>query len=76
VPGGTTRNFQSYGDKVGTLTSDQRQILCDPQTSGGLLVSVDPSRREGFLSVARRRGLDLKPLGRLTEGGATRVRVH
>ena len=76
VPGGTTRNFQSYGEKVGTLTSDQRQILCDPQTSGGLLVSVDPFRREGFLNVARRRGLDLKPLGRLTSGGSTRVRVH
>jgi selenide,water dikinase len=76
VPGGTTRNFQSYGDKVSLLTSDQRQILCDPQTSGGLLVSVDPARREDFLSVARRRGLDLKPLGRLTEAGSTRVRVH
>ena len=76
VPGGTTRNFQSYGEKVGPLTSDQRQILCDPQTSGGLLVSVDPLRREGFLTVARRRGLDLKPLGRLTESGSTRVRVH
>src|SRR4029453_2794217 len=57
IPGGTARNFESYGDKVAPLTEEQRLILCDPQTSGGLLVSVDPQRREAFLEVTRRRGL-------------------
>src|SRR5688572_12808642 len=51
VPGGTTRNFESYSDKVTSLTDSHRAILCDPQTSGGLLVSVDPARRELFLDV-------------------------
>ena len=40
VPGGSGRNFDSYGHKLGALNKDQLNILCDPQTSGGLLVAV------------------------------------
>jgi selenide,water dikinase len=65
VPGGTSRNLESYGEKIGAMTEEQRTILCDPQTSGGLLVAVDPAGRETFLAVTRGRNLDLKPLGRL-----------
>ncbi|WP_138994279.1 selenide, water dikinase SelD [Larkinella sp. C7] len=39
-PGGTQRNWNSYGHKVGPLTEGQKYILADPQTSGGLLVAV------------------------------------
>lgn len=42
VPGGTDRNFASYGDNVSSMSERERQILCDPQTSGGLLVAVNP----------------------------------
>jgi selenide,water dikinase len=41
VPGGTLRNFDSYGHKVCELDEQQRSVLCDPQTSGGLLIAVD-----------------------------------
>jgi selenide,water dikinase len=57
------------------MPEEQCLILCDPQTSGGLLVSVDPNGREQFLEVARRRGLKLKPIGRLQEKGPLRVSV-
>jgi len=40
IPGGTVRNWNSYGSKIGQLTDEQRNILADPQTSGGLLVAV------------------------------------
>ncbi len=43
VPGGTIRNWDSYGDKIGTLSEYQKTVLADPQTSGGLLISVEPS---------------------------------
>lgn len=77
LPGGTTRNFDSYGHRVSPLTGDQRAVLCDPQTSGGLLVAVDPEGREAFLAICRRRGMDLRPLGRLLDGAAeTLVQVH
>ncbi len=44
VPGGTQRNYESYGHKIGPLSEIERQLLCDPQTSGGLLVAVIPEQ--------------------------------
>lgn len=67
VPGGTLRNFDSYGDKVAPLTEEQKQLLCDPQTSGGLLVAVTPEGEAEFLAVAAELGLQLAPIGRLVE---------
>jgi selenide,water dikinase len=75
VPGGTSRNFESYGLKVGAMTDEQRVVLCDPQTSGGLLVAVDPAGRQSFLDVARKRGLVLEPFGRLVEQSRVRVNI-
>lgn len=40
VPGGTQRNWNSYGHKVNVLPDEIRSILADPQTSGGLLIAV------------------------------------
>ncbi|MEO6454565.1 MAG: selenide, water dikinase SelD, partial [Ginsengibacter sp.] len=39
VPGGTNRNWGSYGDKIGNISDYQKTILADPQTSGGLLIA-------------------------------------
>jgi selenide,water dikinase len=43
IPGGTKRNWASYGSTVQPLTDRQKWLLADPQTSGGLLISVRPS---------------------------------
>ena len=43
----------------------QRQILCDPQTSGGLLVAVTPEGEEKFLQVAASHGFQLTAIGEL-----------
>ncbi|MBC7418175.1 MAG: selenide, water dikinase SelD, partial [Pedobacter sp.] len=42
IPGGTNRNWASYGHKIGAITDRQKHLLADPQTSGGLLVAVLP----------------------------------
>ena len=42
-PGGTTRNWESYGHKVAPVDDFAKLILSDPQTSGGLLVAVAPT---------------------------------
>jgi selenide,water dikinase len=42
IPGGTYRNWKSYGPKIGEISEFQKLILADPQTSGGLLIAVDP----------------------------------
>src|SRR3990167_2973994 len=66
VPGGTQRNFDSYGEKIAPLGEAQKQLLCDPQTSGGLLVAVAPEGEAEFLAVAMELGMNLQPIGQLT----------
>ena len=65
VPGGTGRNFDSYGHKVGALTEEQKAILCDPQTSGGLLVAVEPNSVQTIIEIAKDAGIDLYEVGEL-----------
>lgn len=65
VPGGTGRNFESYGHKVGALTEEQKAILCDPQTSGGLLVAVEPNCVQTVIDIAKDADIDLYEVGKL-----------
>ena len=74
-PGGTQRNFDSYGARVAPVSDSQRNLLCDPQTSGGLLVAVDPAEREAFLAVAAAKGLALECFGKLKSPGEFAVVV-
>ncbi len=48
IPGGTKRNWKSYQDKVEGVTDLSQSILADPQTSGGLLVSVSSIHEDDF----------------------------
>jgi selenide,water dikinase len=66
MPGGTTRNLGSYGHKIGPLTDEQKIVLADPQTSGGLLLAVDEPSAAAFEKFARENKLELKPFGKLT----------
>ncbi|TGE26285.1 selenide, water dikinase SelD [Hymenobacter metallicola] len=65
IPGGTVRNWDSYGHKIGHITDEQRQWLCDPQTSGGLLVCVEPGGRAAVQAVFEQYGLELASFGTL-----------
>lgn len=65
VPGGTLRNHDSYGHKLDAMSDRTRNILCDPQTSGGLLVAVGKETEAEFLAIAEQAGLSLSPIGRL-----------
>jgi len=58
VPGGTGRNWDSYGDKIGVIADYQKAILADPQTSGGLLIAVNPSAIEQVKNVLQQNGLE------------------
>jgi selenide,water dikinase len=75
-PGGTQRNWNSYGHKVNDLTDQQRFILADPQTSGGLLVAVEPEGIEEFEHLLKERGLsgnNLTPFGWLEKKNSKNV---
>lgn len=65
VPGGTGRNWDSYGHRVGPLADAQRDILCDPQTSGGLLVAVAPEAVPAVKAVLAEAGIVAEPFGEI-----------
>jgi selenide,water dikinase len=75
VPGGTLRNFDSYSSKLGRLQELHKRVLCDPQTSGGLLIAVTPEGNDEFLAVAAELGLNLAPIGELVERQTHAVEV-
>ena len=75
TPGGTQRNWDSYGTKIGEISDYQRSILADPQTSGGLLVSVAPEKADEFQQLMRAQHMDLQPIGRMKGRGAKVVEV-
>lgn len=65
VPGGTQRNFDSYGHLIGPMSDIQRQLLCDPQTSGGLLIAVKSSEVAKIKEIAQQQGVLLQSVGKL-----------
>lgn len=77
VPGGTTRNFDSYGHLISPLSDEQKAILCDPQTSGGLLIAVKPQAVESVKQIANNANVALYPVGRLlkAESGKALIEV-
>lgn len=69
-PGGTDRNWDSYGRHVGPLPERGRLLLCDPQTSGGLLVAVEPAADAELLAACQAEGITPHRIGELLPPGA------
>ncbi len=72
VPGGTRRNLESLASSVvwsDDLTEDDRLILCDAQTSGGLLISMAADRVPALLEELRERDTLGAVVGDVTDGG-------
>jgi selenide, water dikinase len=57
VPGGTNRNKDSYGHKIGELNAEKWAVLADPQTSGGLLIAVKKEQVEEVTSLLKANNL-------------------
>lgn len=70
IPGGTERNFASYGEHMQATSDTNRALLCDPQTSGGLLVAVSSENLDGFERCVSEEGQDLTCIGELLPAGA------
>lgn len=64
-PGGAKRNFASYGCFLGEMTEEQKLIMCDPQTSGGLLIAVEPDSEKALLELAKVHQQELYLIGEL-----------
>ncbi len=70
-PGGAMRNFESYGNLISEMSAEQQSIVCDPQTSGGLLVAVDEAGEDAFMKVIQDAGLSLDCIGALSDENNT-----
>jgi selenide,water dikinase len=70
--GASGRNWASYGASVrgaDALPDWRRDLLCDPQTSGGLLIAVDPAEVAVTLDLLAARGFTRSAVvGRLKSG--------
>lgn len=75
VPGGTLRNWDSYGHKISGADERVQKIMADPQTSGGLLVAVQAGYEAAFESAAAAEGYNMKPFGVMTEQKAALITV-
>jgi selenide, water dikinase len=73
IPGGTQRNWKTYGNQVKLKNDQYYKIAADPQTSGGLLITVDPASISDFEIFMASRGFSLGPIGKLIECGAGHV---
>lgn len=67
MPDNTMRNFKAFHEKVSKLDARQLQLLCDPQTSGGLLISVRPEAIDEVGVLLQAAGVHHRPIGIIKE---------
>lgn len=75
MPAGATRNWSGYYKGIAGVT-DNFAVLCDPQTSGGLLVAVEAAHEKDFIAEASKCGLDLQSFGKLVKRQADRIIIR
>jgi selenide,water dikinase len=70
--GGALRNWSSYGEHIrlpASVPEWRRGLLCDPQTSGGLLIAVDAAHASSLIAHCRASGFAATvDIGELTVG--------
>ena len=78
VTGASGRNWASFGAAItlpGTMPEWQRHVLCDPQTSGGLLISVTQERAAAVLETVKSVGFPSAAIIGSTKAGDGRLVV-
>lgn len=74
-PDGTMRNWKNLEGKVEGIGAESLLTLCDPQTSGGLLVAIEPPHENDFISLAKRHHLDVANIGIIKAKNANFVAI-
>jgi len=75
-PSGSRRNHQAYRDQVdwGGIAELDQMMLCDAQTSGGLLVAIPPGNAVGFERAMASASYRPARIGTITGAGSIRVK--
>ncbi len=66
-PDNTTRNYNAYKEKVKWLGGTEFLNLCDPQTSGGLLISVNENNKIEFEKILEENRIEINCIGTITD---------
>ena len=56
MPTGTTKNYLAYHKEISKVNGEELFVLFDPQTSGGLLISVDPKDKSKTETILKKYG--------------------
>ena len=77
VPDNLYRNWNSYEKKVNNIGPESFFTLNDPQTNGGLLVTIQANFQKEFEDILKANQLSefAKPIGKVTEKGEFRVQL-
>ena len=67
-PGGSLRNLEAFGGRLGGGDEAARRLVCDAQTSGGLLVAVAPSGARELIARLEEVGVSAATVGAVLEG--------
>lgn len=63
----TTKNFQNIQPKTNALSGEQLLVLCDPQTSGGLLISFQSEKLAELRELCALRNESLTVIGSFSD---------
>ncbi len=79
IPGGTNRNWDSYGNKIEFAADvnidNAKAILADPQTSGGLLIAVAPDTADEIKQLLVTNNLYAEIIGEIIEQKEKAIKV-
>jgi len=79
IPGGTRTNLRFVSEKIAWdtgISEDEKLLLADAQTSGGLLIAVSPEKLGGLLLGLAARGVETRSvIGEVIQGEAGTINV-
>ncbi|MDQ3419219.1 MAG: AIR synthase-related protein, partial [Acidobacteriota bacterium] len=79
VPGGGRTNRQHFGARIAidpSVDPGIADLLFDPQTSGGLLVAIDPAAADSALAALQAIGVPAVEIGDVHPDGGLLIRVR
>ena len=76
APDNTFRNWKSYEPKTEGIQGEQLITLCDPQTSGGLMIAIAPNHHKEFINLLKENNIEAQsPIGKFLKKESAWVKV-
>ena len=74
-PDNTMRNWKSYEGEVQGISGESLLTLCDPQTSGGLLIALGKDKGNEFHTLATQAGVNAQLIGKTLVDGDFAIKI-